>query len=206
LLNIIFHGHFVYKQASYPDTPPVWFTDAEDTNVIQAVEMLGTTSGEDNQVLQQIRMLLKKLFQVKCLPEPVKVLEQLKISSGPLGEQLLPSSIVAAEGGHHMRKSISGEEMDEDQEDIDDEQEDFDYFEEEDLSEHDFAAGADKEKEGGQLDSKHHVILENLQKRLDGDREKDSSVSSSIEASKRLMKELKDIYMSDTFKNGKEFL
>jgi ubiquitin-conjugating enzyme E2 Q len=63
----------------------------------------------------------------------------------------------------------------------------------------DEVANKNKEKEG--LDSEHIATLE----RLKANQRQDylhGTVTGSVQASDRLMKELRDIYRSDTFKKG----
>ena len=46
---------------TYPNTPPVWFSESEDPKVSDAVSRLASTSGLDNRMLNQIRLLLTSL-------------------------------------------------------------------------------------------------------------------------------------------------
>lgn len=46
---------------TYPNTPPVWFSESEDPKVSEAVSRLASTSGLDNHMLYQIRLLLTSL-------------------------------------------------------------------------------------------------------------------------------------------------
>ena len=46
---------------TYPNTPPVWFSESEDPKVSEAVSRLASTSGLDNHMLNQIRLLLTSL-------------------------------------------------------------------------------------------------------------------------------------------------
>ena len=71
--------------------------------------------------------------------------------------------------------------------------------EEDDLELEDESANKNKEKEG--LDSEHIATLE----RLKANQRQDylhGTVTGSVQASDRLMKELRDIYRSETFKKG----
>lgn len=42
-------------QETYPSTPPVWFADAEDLRVTNAVQLLSNTTGLDNHVSRILR-------------------------------------------------------------------------------------------------------------------------------------------------------
>lgn len=54
----------------YPDSPPVWFSESDDSQVSAVVESLGATSGSDNQILDQFKILLINLSKSHNLPVP----------------------------------------------------------------------------------------------------------------------------------------
>jgi ubiquitin-conjugating enzyme E2 Q len=64
----------------------------------------------------------------------------------------------------------------------------------------DESANKNKEKEG--LETEHIATLERLKANQRQDHLQ-GTVTGSVQASDRLMKELRDIYRSDTFKKGK---
>lgn len=41
-------------QETYPQTPPVWFSDTEEPAITNIVQMLTNTSGKDNHILAQV--------------------------------------------------------------------------------------------------------------------------------------------------------
>ena len=46
---------------TYPSCPPVWFSESEDAKVSEAVSCLSSTSGLDNHLLYQVKLLLTNL-------------------------------------------------------------------------------------------------------------------------------------------------
>lgn len=71
------------SQETYPSTPPVWFAESEETSVTNAVQILSTTTGRDNHVINQVGILLKELCRLHSLPEPPDV-ERLRTALDPL--------------------------------------------------------------------------------------------------------------------------
>lgn len=54
----------------YPTSPPVWFSESDDPQVSAIVEALSATSGSDNYILDQVRILVTKLSHLHSLPVP----------------------------------------------------------------------------------------------------------------------------------------
>ncbi|ODM97979.1 Ubiquitin-conjugating enzyme E2 Q2 [Orchesella cincta] len=200
---------------TYPHMPPVWFADSEDCSITGAVERLSSTTGLDNHVINQVGILVRSLCKVQGLPEPTPELEKLSLAldmgSGDAKLGSPSNSTSNASGSASASTNGNGSsdaEMDIDydfDEDCDDDDDDEDNNEEEDEEEdlhlelEDETANKNKEKEG--LDSEHLATLE----RLKANQRQDylqGTVTGSVQASDRLMKELRDIYRSDTFKKG----
>lgn len=57
----------------YPASPPVWFSESDDPLVSSVVEALSATSGSDNHILDQVRILVTKLSQLHNLPVPIEL-------------------------------------------------------------------------------------------------------------------------------------
>ena len=53
---------------TYPNTPPVWFSESEEPKVSEAVSCLASTSGLDNHLLYQVRLLLTNLCNLFSIP------------------------------------------------------------------------------------------------------------------------------------------
>ena len=66
----IFLRQFLVLQETYPSTPPVWFSESEDANVSNALTSLADTSGLDNHLLYQVKLLLRQLCTLFGLPTP----------------------------------------------------------------------------------------------------------------------------------------
>lgn len=165
---------------TYPTTPPVWFADSEETSVTNAVQILSNTSGRDNHVMNQVGILVRELCRLHSVSEPVE-LERLSLG---LWSSSVPHN-------HHQPESV---EMDDDEED-DDNDDDEDLHLEMDEGE---VVSKNKAEE---MDLEHLATLERLRQNQRQDYLK-GSVSGSVQATDRLMKELRDIYRSDSFKKG----
>lgn len=217
---------------TYPSTPPVWFADVEDPSITNAVQILSNTSGSENHILEQVRLLVQELCRLHNLPEPPD-LEMLSLAHSPAGVPFLPSSSSspsafrpissANEGGGYASSSGRGssgsgsacssspareedvdgvrqndpeEDDDEDDEEMDDADEDLQMEMEDEPA--DSASGAGKVKEE-EMDSQHFATLERLRQTQRQDYLR-GAVSGSVQATDRLMKELRDIYRSDSSK------
>ncbi|CAA9997161.1 unnamed protein product [Nesidiocoris tenuis] len=164
---------------TYPSTPPVWFSVSEDCSVTNAVQILSNTSGRDNHVINQVGILVRELCRLHSVPEPEE-LERLALG---IWNCAVPAA--APPTPPHN-----------DDDDDDDEENDDD----EDLHlEMDEPEPASKHKE--EMGVEYLAVLERLRQSHRQDHLK-GSVSGSVQATDRLMKELRDIYRSDSFKKG----
>lgn len=169
---------------TYPSTPPVWFAESEETSVTNAVEILSQTNGLDNHVICQVGILIKELCRLHNVAEPPD-LDHLCLQ--------IPSPKLMAS----FKSSSAEEDLMEDEEEEDDD-EDVDVEEDIhiEMEETDPAKSQSREIDPQYLDK-----LEQLKQNQRKDYMK-GSMAGSILASDRLMKELKDIYRSDSFKKG----
>lgn len=70
----------------YPTSPPVWFSESDDPQVSSIVEALSATTGSDNYILDQVKILVTKLSQLHNLPIPAE-LERLTFNQQPQQQQ-----------------------------------------------------------------------------------------------------------------------
>uniref|UniRef100_T1IMB4 UBC core domain-containing protein n=1 Tax=Strigamia maritima TaxID=126957 RepID=T1IMB4_STRMM len=159
---------------TYPSTPPVWFAEAEDPIITGAVQVLSNTSGKDNQILQQVRLLIRELCSRHNVIEPPD-LDQLQV---------------------YQPIELCSEVMDETSESEDDDEADDDIH----IEMEEETSTPDKRKEED-ISMEHFATLERLRQNQRQDYLK-GSVSGSVQATDRLMKELRDVYRSDSFKKG----
>ena len=59
---------------TYPNTPPVWFSESEDPKVSEAVSRLASTSGLDNHMMYQIKLLLTTLCDLFSIPSMTRLM------------------------------------------------------------------------------------------------------------------------------------
>ncbi|CAH1796802.1 unnamed protein product [Owenia fusiformis] len=159
---------------TYPQTAPIWFAESEDVTVTNAIAQLCETSAENYNILKQFRMLICAMcgFHNVSEPQEISALEDAIAAKGMCA--MLPG----------QRNDTSDEEEDED---------DFHYDMEEDITDH-----KAKEEYNG-IDDQNMKTLERLKQHQRQDYLQ-GSVAGSVQASDRLMKELKDIYKSDSYR------
>ena len=149
----------------YPTSPPVWFSESDDPQVSAIVEALSATSGSDNYILDQVRILLTKLSQSNNLPVPEELNKLM-----------------------HKDQSLSDEDDDEDVHiEMDDEPASS-------------ISMATRSKDDG-LSSENYAKLERL-RQLQRDSYMKGAPYGSVQATDRLMKELREVYKSDSYKKG----
>ncbi|GIY90855.1 ubiquitin-conjugating enzyme E2 Q1 [Caerostris darwini] len=158
---------------TYPSTPPVWFAETEDPCITSAVQILTNTSGRDNLVLQQVKLLIRELCRLHNVQEPIELNHLQSTTVAPV--------------------CISEEELESNSEDEDEAEDDIHIEMEEDTS-------PDKSKDEG-ISSEHTATLERLRQNQRQDYLR-GSVSGSVQATDRLMKELREVYRSESFKKG----
>lgn len=170
---------------TYPNTPPVWFSESEDPKVSEAVSRLASTSGLDNHMLYQIRLLLTNLCDLFSISMPS--LENLRVN---------PDAVKAAatNGG-------AADSSDESDHDNMDEEEEEEEEEEIPLDMEDVEAVSKKARQDEDVATEHLQVLERLKANQRRDYMK-GTVSGSVQATDRLMKELRDIYRATNFKSG----
>lgn len=171
---------------SYPQSPPVWFSESDDSKITESVSNLGNTSGLENHLLYQVRLLLRHLCSHFSLPPP----KESHMPAAPIPEkQVKPQA--------SFNGDISSDE--EDQGDM--EEEDEDEEEEIPLDLEEIEAVSKKARQDEDLGTEHLQVLERLKANQRRDYMK-GTVSGSVQATDRLMKELRDIYRSPSFKSG----
>lgn len=64
----------------YPTSPPVWFSESDDSSISSIVEKLSCTPGHQNFILEQFKILITQLCQLHRLPLPQNELNLLSNS------------------------------------------------------------------------------------------------------------------------------
>ncbi|XP_064619290.1 ubiquitin-conjugating enzyme E2 Q2-like [Lineus longissimus] len=164
---------------TYPHTAPIWCAESEDPSgsLTAAIEQMCDTEEDGYFLIQQIKILLSALCQMHDVPLP----EEMKVLD--LG------------GVSNDNEDMSSESSEEEMEDQDDVEDDLHYEMMEDAGEH----KAKEEFDG--IENDDLVTLQKLKQIQRQDYLK-GSVSGSVPATDRLMKELREIYRSDSYKNG----
>ncbi|KAH8329856.1 hypothetical protein KR067_005638 [Drosophila pandora] len=191
---------------TYPSSPPVWFAESEETSVTNAVQILSNTNGRDNHLINQVGILLRELCRLHNVPLPPDIdnltlpLQTPPPSASPLRCDQRPGGGAGGAGvggsGPH-----GNEETDSDQDEIEDP---IGESEQESEGDEDLPLEMDDVRSTNKKDDmevEHLATLERLRQSQRQDYLK-GSVSGSVQATDRLMKELRDIYRSDAFKKN----
>ncbi|KAM6106403.1 LOW QUALITY PROTEIN: ubiquitin-conjugating enzyme E2 Q1 [Pterocles gutturalis] len=161
---------------SYPAVPPIWSVESDDPNLAAILERLGDGRGE-TLLLQHLKRIVSDLCKLYNLPQHPDV-EML--------DQPLPAE-------QSTQEEVSSDEEDEE---MPEDSEDLDHYE---MKEEEPADGKKTEDEG--IGKENLAILEKIKKNQRQDY-LNGAVSGSVQATDRLMKELRDIYRSPSFKGG----
>ncbi|XP_031574132.1 ubiquitin-conjugating enzyme E2 Q2-like [Actinia tenebrosa] len=171
---------------SYPDLAPMWFSESEDPAINQVVESFsnnGVNCSGPKQLLRATQQLITDLFKSQNLPLPPNIENLSSI-------QLIQDEINRTEPMDEDESEDEGLE-----EDNDENSEDSDNYEMEDEEE------VDDKKEEHEIGAENFAVLERLRLSRREDHLK-GSVCGSVQATDRLMKELRDVYRSDSYKSG----
>ncbi|XP_014440491.1 ubiquitin-conjugating enzyme E2 Q2 [Tupaia chinensis] len=163
---------------SYPSSSPIWFVDSDDPNLTSVLERLEDTKN-NNSLRQQLKWLICELCRLYNLPKH-------------LDAELLDQPLPTGQNGTTEEVTSEEEEEEEMAEDI----EDLDHYE---MKEEEPISGKKSEDEG--IEKENLAILEKIRKTQRQDH-LNGAVAGSVQASDRLMKELRDIYRSQSYKTG----
>uniref|UniRef100_A0A8C7WMB0 E2 ubiquitin-conjugating enzyme n=1 Tax=Oryzias sinensis TaxID=183150 RepID=A0A8C7WMB0_9TELE len=158
---------------SYPSTPPIWFVDSDDPSLAQVLERLEDVRKGSTLLLQQLKKLICDLCRLYNLPQhPDVEMLDQPLPAGPVGQDRKASLFLLL--------------------DI----EDLDHYE---MKEEEPADGKKSDDDG--IEKENLAILEKIRKNQRQDH-LNGAVSGSVQASDRLMKELREIYRSQSYKSG----
>ncbi|CAI2301546.1 unnamed protein product [Caenorhabditis sp. 36 PRJEB53466] len=179
-------------QENYPRQPPIWFSESDDVPAVGAALQRLTETEESTNILHQVHRLVLDLCSFYGVQTPCE-----------LPQIAPPEREDVDEGrGSDMSSETSSEPIDDDMvaDGVEDEGEEEDDGEGDiemvEMADEDPTAQQDVgvPKEG--LDMLDKVSRVNRQQHLDG------KVQGSVTATDRLMKEIRDIYRSEHYKNG----
>ncbi|XP_061773643.1 ubiquitin-conjugating enzyme E2 Q2-like isoform X1 [Nerophis ophidion] len=174
---------------SYPSTPPIWFVDSDDPSLAEVLERLEDVRKGSTLLLQQLKRLICDLCRLYNLPQH---------PDAEMLDQPLPAGPIIQEPKHGPSDEVTSEEEEEEEmgeQDIDLDQ-DLDHY---DMKEEEPVEGKKSEDDG--IEKENLAILEKIRKNQRQDH-LNGAVSGSVQASDRLMKELREIYRSQSYKTG----
>ncbi|XP_053128723.1 ubiquitin-conjugating enzyme E2 Q2 isoform X2 [Hemicordylus capensis] len=162
---------------SYPSSSPIWFVESDDPNLTSVLERLEDIKS-NTLLLQQLKRLICDLCRLYNLPQHPDV-------------EMLDQPLPTAQNGTTEEVTSEEEEEEDMGEDID-----LDHY---DMKEEEPVDGKKSEDDG--IEKENLAILEKIRKNQRQDH-LNGAVSGSVQASDRLMKELRDIYRSQSYKTG----
>jgi len=174
---------------TYPQAPPMWYSDADDVQISTALSKLQDTSPENFRITRQLKLLIHELCKVYGLAHPDELSRLDESFAGPSGVRPRGQ---AHERGDEGSRVESGNETSEDEMDAEEEEDALHYEMEEEEKK-------DEEDEG--IDEENAGILDKLKQTQRQDYLR-GSVSGSVQATDRLMKELKDVFKSESYKKN----
>ncbi|KAM6148233.1 LOW QUALITY PROTEIN: ubiquitin-conjugating enzyme E2 Q2-like [Rhynchocyon petersi] len=162
---------------SYPSSSPIWFVDS-GPNLTSVLERLEDTKNS-NLLRQQLKWLICELCRLYNLPKHLDV-------------EMLDQPLPTGQNRTIEEVTLDEEEEEEMAEDI----EDLDHYE---MKEEEPFNGKQSDDEG--IEKENLAILGKIRNTQRQDH-LNGAVSGSLQASDRLMKELRDIYRSQSYKTG----
>lgn len=160
---------------SYPQMAPIWFSESEDSIVTATIERLSDTSSSNYNICKQVRILLADLCQQYMIPLP----DELKSIDTYL--------------------SNKGDRLEADEGMVDDDDVDEFHYEM-DVDEQSLTTKPKDEYSG--IDTINIITLERLKQAKQQEYTQGILTTGSVQATDRLLKELREIYRSDNFKQG----
>jgi ubiquitin-conjugating enzyme E2 Q len=165
-------------QENYPRVSPIWFSESEDPLVTSCLEEL-TGNDSNPSILYQINHLVSRLCEFNQLTVPAELL------------QIVPNQ--EADEGNGSDEEIESENEDAEMSEYEDMMDDTSAFED--------GGSGDSEKKHDESTPAATAVLNRVaqvqrQMHLRG------AATGSISANDRLMKEIREIYRSDSHKNG----
>ena len=161
---------------TYPQSPPVWFSETDDPLITVIIEKLSQTKNDDNLVINQVKYLIKEFCNAKKLNTPD--LSELKNSNSQINNN----------DSGHVSTTNSDNEVENDPDNMDN------LMEEENINE------VEKPTEIDGISNDNWKLLEKVKNTQRQDNLKGVNFGSPI-ASDRLMKELREIFRSENYKN-----
>lgn len=218
----------------YPSSPPVWFSESDDPQISAIVEALSATSGSDNFILDQVKILVTRLSHSHNLPIPEELdkltnhhyhnqqpvqfhpqnhhhLQQQQHQQQQQQPEVIdltaddqPQQQQSQQNQQHLQQQPQQQlpqppqRQENDEDDCEEDEGDEDIHIE--MDDEPVQLAGIKSKEDG-LSSEHHAKLERL-RQIQRDSYMKGAPYGSVQATDRLMKELREVYKSDSYKSG----
>lgn len=185
---------------NYPKTPSIWCTEHEDQIVFSILAQLSEATNNFT-LLPQINHLITQYCVLKNLEAP---LELSQLISPPVSfeesDEGQGSELSVEEGAISDSDMEEGVDDDDEDEDADDE-DDFGMFDEMEYDDTEEPSSS-VENDANDMNEKDKETLVKLKVKAREDRIRNVPMIGSTTATDRIMKELKDVYKCNSYKNG----
>lgn len=185
---------------NYPRTPSIWCTEHDDQIVFSILAQLSEATNNFT-LLPQINHLITQYCMLKNLEAPIELSQLISLPvSFEESDEGQGSELSIEEGA--ISDSDMEKEMDDDENEEDDEEDDdygmFDGIDDDGIEE----PSSFVKNDTNDMDEKDKETLVKLKVKAREDRIKNVPMIGSTTATDRIMKELKDIYKCNSYKNG----
>ncbi|XP_034099850.1 ubiquitin-conjugating enzyme E2 Q2-like [Drosophila albomicans] len=171
---------------TYPMTPPIWYSECDDAKLSEIMQELGNSQGEDNHLVLQVASLVRKLCDTHNVPLPDNM-EKLTVPMKPQNDNDGDERAMELEIIRNAYKILILMLTQEN-----------DVHGKSDDDSMDSEKTSSKDEEEGKL----RQTLQKLNNQQDRQDQPQGLAAGSPNAVNRLMKELRLIYHSDTFKQN----
>ncbi|KAK0427768.1 hypothetical protein QR680_010418 [Steinernema hermaphroditum] len=197
-------------QEDFPRTPPIWFSESEDSGVAAVLEALSNPSSSKSlasmearsSMRGQIHYLVSKLCNVFNVDTPIELETLTPVQSSNSGRSSLNDD---RDEGHESGDMDSCD----DDDDMGHDDDEVHHMDEEDMSDQEDDIMCDMEEIGESASQAETsdlqpegVVLLNRLSQMQREKHLKGQHSGSVTSNDRLMKELREIYRSENLKNG----
>ncbi|XP_060665916.1 ubiquitin-conjugating enzyme E2 Q2-like [Drosophila nasuta] len=175
---------------TYPMTPPIWYSECDDAKLSEIMQELGNSQGEDSHLVLQVASLVRKLCDTHNVPLPDNM-DKLTVPMKPQNDNDSDESDDDSMKSEEIRavyeKLILMETLE-------------NYVDEDSESDHHSMESEETSLKDEEV--KLRQTLQKLNNQQDRQDQPQGLAAGSPNAVNRLMKELRLIYHSDTFKQN----
>lgn len=190
---------------AYPLAKPIWYSDTEDKKVTEVMEELSKIDFQKNsQLTDMVQFLVSSITEKFGLDPSTAQFCPIESGDRKTTTSTTTASSTTTPSMRSMRVYACGDDTDTDSDDDDDEEEEDDPNDVSDLLVEEIVKAETEKarKEDNEISPQNQQILVKMKAIQTQKQIKGSMAAGSVQASDRLMKELRAIYRSDSLKKG----